>query len=262
MHPREFAIDCAKRAGALMRQNFTIGMKKQWKADNSPVTETDLAVNRMLIAAVQEHFPMHAVLAEEESAPKAGAEFVWVCDPVDGTIPFSHGAPTFTFSLALVHDGRSILGVLYDPMLDRMVVAEQGKGALLNGSPIHVSSLHSRKGVPVAVLWWPGGLLNLAELHAEMLKGGAYLLNFGSVTYAGMLVALGECLAVIFTGREPHDTAALQIIIEEAGGRVTDLFGKQQRYDRQIRGNIMSNGIMHEELVALVRDYSTDIITH
>ena len=259
MHPREFAIDLARKAGALMKQSFTLGMKKQWKADDSPVTETDLAINRMLIEAVQKHFPTHGVLAEEESAPVAGAEDVWVCDPVDGTIAFSHGTPTFVYSLALVHKGQSILGVVYDPILDRMVVAEHGKGAELNGEPIHVSPARSMKSIPIGVGWWMGGIRNLGRLETELVQRGAYAMRLGSITYMGMLVALGEFAGTFFTGPDAHDTAALKVIIEEAGGKVTDLFGNEQRYDKPIRGHIASNGILHDELVALVRDFSTDI---
>ncbi len=238
-----------------MTQSFTLGMKKQWKPDDSPVTETDLAINRMLITAVREHFPTHAVLAEEESAPVAGAEYVWVCDPIDGTIPFSHGSPTFVYSLALVHHGASILGVVYDPILDRMVVAERGKGAYLNAQRLKASTADSLKNTPVGVGWGKNSPYALSGVSNALTNQGAYPMNFGSITYMGMLVAIGEFTATIFGGRRSHDTAALKIIVEEAGGKVTDLSGNEQRYDQNIRGHIASNGTLHKELVDLVKKH-------
>ena len=107
---RDFAVDLAKQAGAVMRANFSPGMKKEWKEDRSPLTVTDTAINRMVIAAVQKTFPEHSVLGEEESTWKEGDEMVWVCDPVDGTIPFSHGIPLSMFALALVRNGPAPQG--------------------------------------------------------------------------------------------------------------------------------------------------------
>jgi len=101
----QFAKDVAKQAGKIMMENFKLGMHKEWKSDNSPVTETDLRINKLLIEGVKKYFPEHSVLGEEESNFVGDRKMVWVCDPLDGTLPFSHGVPIFTFSLALVDDG-------------------------------------------------------------------------------------------------------------------------------------------------------------
>ncbi len=136
----EFATDLARQAGAIIKQNFQLGMKKEWKADGTPLTATDTEINQFVLDAVAREFPDHAVLAEEGSRPIPEAEFTWVCDPIDGTIPFSHGVPTSVFSLALVQSGRPVLGAIIDPFADRLVVAEQGRGVTLNGAAIHVSA--------------------------------------------------------------------------------------------------------------------------
>src|SRR3989344_1795821 len=133
----EFAKGIAREAGALMRQNFTLGMKKEWKDDDTPLTKTDLAINQLVLEAVQKKYPEHSYIGEEGNNIKE-SEYTWVCDPVDGTIPFSHGYPTFAFSLALTKNGESILGVIYDPIMDRLVHAEKGRGAFLNGKRIAV----------------------------------------------------------------------------------------------------------------------------
>ena len=114
-------------------------MDKTIKKDGSPVTKTDLAINKLVIDRVKKYFPSHGVLGEEQSNYVEKADYVWVCDPVDGTIPFSRGMPTCMFSLGLTFKGKPILGVGYDPFIDRLIFAELGKGAFLNGKKIHVS---------------------------------------------------------------------------------------------------------------------------
>ena len=94
----------------------------------------------------------------------------------------------------------------------------------------------------------------MAEVTNEFGRRGCILLSPCSITYMASLVATGDCFATIFPGTNPHDTAAVKILIEEAGGKVTDLFGQDQRYDRPIKGHIASNGLIHDELVAIVKE--------
>ncbi len=254
-NPKEFAIDLAKQAGAIIKANFTLGMKKEWKADNTPLTVTDLTINQMVIDAVQKNFPLHSVLAEEGSAMIEGSEYVWVCDPIDGTIPFSHGIPTCVFSLALTHHGEPILGVVYDPFMDRLFVGEKGGGATLNGNPIHVSPATSLMNAIAGVSYWAvAPFFQYSRLQESLSNQGVKMVNVLSITYMGALVASGELVATVFQGISPHDTAAIKVIVEEAGGKVTDVFGKEQRYDRDISGHIVSNGLLHPKLLELIRD--------
>jgi len=126
-----FAKNLAYKAGKIMRDNFSLGMKKQWKKDGTPLTKTDKIVNELVINEISKKFPAHSILGDERKLMKKSSSFTWVCDLIDGTIPFSHGCPIFTFSLALVKDGKSILGVLfYDVMLDRLFWAGRGTSTL------------------------------------------------------------------------------------------------------------------------------------
>jgi myo-inositol-1(or 4)-monophosphatase len=250
---RGFSIELAKEAGRIIKANFVLGMKKEWKTDNTPLTETDTQVNQLVIDAVKKEFPEHSVLAEEGNNFSEKSEYVWVCDPVDGTIPFSHGIPACVFSLALVQNGESILGVLYDPFLDRMLVAEKGKGALLNSIPTRVSQRGELRGTLIGISWWKNELANFFPLAETLDDKGVLITDISSIGYMEMLVAMGEFGGTIFSGVKPHDTAAGKIIIEEAGGKVTNLFGEEQRYDRDIKGHIASNGILHQELVDLFK---------
>ncbi|OGG60902.1 hypothetical protein A3C86_02775 [Candidatus Kaiserbacteria bacterium RIFCSPHIGHO2_02_FULL_49_16] len=245
----DFAAGLAREAGEIMRQNFALGMKKEWKEDDSPITVTDIRINSLVLEAIQKKYPAHSFVGEEGSRI-IESEYAWVCDPVDGTVPFSHGYPTFVFSLALTKNGESILGVIYDPIMDRLLHAEKGKGAFLNDGRIAVS-----KDVEFSkrMLIETGGYSKLPTLPKVLAAGGCRVFTLYSAVYAGMLVASGELAASIYKSGEPWDGAAVKIVVEEAGGKVTDLEGKEQRYDRATNGFIASNGAIHQKLVDLIR---------
>ncbi|KKS00586.1 MAG: Myo-inositol-monophosphatase [Candidatus Levybacteria bacterium GW2011_GWB1_41_21] len=236
----------ARQAGEVMRKDFSLGMKKEWKKDKTPVTVTDTFVNRMVINAIGKEYPEHSILGEEENSLK-DSEYVWVCDPIDGTIPFSHGFPIFAFSLALVKNGSPVLGVIYDPIVDRLLYAEKNKGTTLNGKPVKVSSASSFSERTII----DGGIesLKLLGMEEEIRKRKVLTTRIYSCVYGGMLVALGEFVAEIYRHVNPWDAAAVKIVVEEAGGKVTDLLGNEQRYDQPINGFIASNGRVHDELV-------------
>ncbi len=254
-HYKQFAINVAKEAGGIMRANFMLGMKREWKADNSLVTETDLAINQLVIDSVRNAFSDHSVLAEEGSSIIEGSKYTWVCDPVDGTIPFSHGIPTFVFSLALVEDGVPVVGVVYDPLLDRLYSAVKEQGAQLNENPIKVSRATDFQKA-IVVLEVPSltpDIQFVCKMWEEIVFRKGKILRLGSAVYSGALVACGEFLGVIFNAPTAHDAAALKILVEEAGGKVTDIVGNDQRYDRPINGAIISNGHVHDQLVEFVK---------
>lgn len=252
---KKFAEDFALKAGQVIRENFGLGMSKQWKKDNTPVTEADLRINSLLIKEVQTRFPGHSIIGEEESSQSGNSEYAWVCDPVDGTIPFSHGIPVSTFSLALTKNGESILGVVLDPFQEHLFSAVKEQGAFLNGQPIHVSNTTNFRG------------LGSYEIFAEMrydtskliehlrLKEKVKLISLASIIYPSVLVAAGELLFTVFPHDTAHDAAAVKVIVEEAGGKVTDLFGNDQRYDRPTKGFIASNGYLHAQLVELAKKF-------
>ncbi len=253
---RQFAEDFAYTAGKIIKENFSLGMAKEWKSDNTPVTVTDKAINSLLIQEIQKKFPEHSILAEEESALLRDAEYVWVCDPIDGTIPFCHGVPTSTFSLALTKHGESILGVVYDPFLDRLFVGEKGKGTTLNNKKVTVSTRNEFKGSAANYEMGGSAGFNIMPLVEHLvMERGVKLFKFNSYIYPSVLIAAGEFVFTIFPSKTAHDAAAVKVIVEEAGGIVTDLHGNDQRYDQPINGLIASNGMMHDELVQLAKKF-------
>lgn len=250
---KDFAVDVAKEAGSVIRSEFRLGMKRSLKSDKSFVTESDIKINSMVIRAVKKEFPNHDIFAEEGSSLGNKSGYTWVCDPIDGTIAFSHGVPTSAFSLALVKDGKPIIGVVYDPFMDRMYSAQTGKGSFLNGERIRVSNERKLKGSIVALSHWNGAQFDLSKLYERLIDSGASVLKLGSIVYGGALVSVGEFSASVHPAKASYDSAALKVIIDEAKGKVTDIFGDNQRYDGKINGAIMSNGLVHAQLVKLVR---------
>jgi myo-inositol-1(or 4)-monophosphatase len=254
---KKFAMDLAKQAGKVMLANFNFGMKKVIKEDGSPVTKTDLAINKMVVERVKKHFPTHGVLGEEQSNLIANSEYTWVCDPVDGTIPFSRGMPTCAFSLALTRNGEPVLGVAFDPFLNRMFFAEKNKGAFFNGKRVHVSGRRGLRDSFIAYHTWKQAKFQMRNLSDDLIfKHDVCIFPIGSVVYDSMLLAAGELDGAIFPHNTAHDVAAVKIIVEEAGGKVTDLYGNEQRYDSEnIKGCAISNGVLHKDLLKVIKKH-------
>ena len=248
-----FAKSLARVSGKMMRDAFGIHTTKVWKDDHSPVTEADISINKFVIKRVREEFPNDGVLGEEISF-EPNRKRIWVCDPIDGTYPFTLGAPLSTFCLALVENGEPVLGVVYDPFLKRMFWSYRGRGAFMNDEQIHVSkakkiqdhyiTLSSRilgHNLPTGVVF------DRVENH------GGKVFNFRSFAFCGSLVAAGTSVAATIGTPKPWDVAAIKLIIEEAGGIVTDLSGKVTNYDDNV-GLVASNGLVHQELLDLINE--------
>ena len=245
-----FAKQTAFKAGEIMLRHFTVGVHAELKSDNTPLTIADTTINAMVISEVETTYPEHSILGEEASVAKS-SDYTWVCDPIDGTIPYSMGIPTNCFSLALVKNGEPIVAVLYDPYMKRMYSAVKGQGAWLNESPIHVNS----KPFDANYIATSGARYGLAK-KGDHLKIGfesnLWMMNFFSLTYESMLVATGQISAVTFTGTGAWDVAAVKLIVEESGGKVTDLNGNEQAYDKPINGAVISNGISHQDAINFI----------
>lgn len=250
----QFALNFARDAGKIIRDNFQLGMDKTWKEDDTPVTVTDETINRNLIEAVKEKFSTYAVLGEEESYTLDNPEMTWVCDPVDGTWPFSSGIPLTTFSLGLVDpEGNSVLGVIYDPFTDRLLHAAKGQGAYMGEQKLSVSTKDTLNQALLDLDVWPDRIqLANRSLREDLLDLGARPLSLCAVIYAAYLVALGEVDGVVFNVEKPEDIAAAKVIIEEAGGKVTDLDGNEQSYLKATNGAVLSNGLIHGKLIEII----------
>lgn len=249
----KFAKDIAYKAGKIMIKYFEDNSEASYKLDQTIVTKADTEINQYLIKKVKETFPTHSVDGEEEQFGKSN--YVWVCDPIDGTAMYARGIPVAVFSLALVIEGVPTIGVVYDPFTDSMYSAIKDKGAYKNDKKISVNNieLNDKKSVSNFDMW-PKADYNLYDSIKELGKK-TYFVGVGSVIRACMCIATGDFNLAIFPGttHKNCDIAAAKVIVEASGGKVTDLFGNEQRYDRDINGAVISNGKVHDEVVTVLK---------
>lgn len=260
----EFAKEIARDAGVVMRRYF-LQPETEWKSDNTPVTKADTEINSMVIERIKNSYPDHSVYGEEEQAMVDGSKYTWVCDPVDGTLPYSLGLPISSFSLALCEDGESIVGVVYDPFMDRLFWATQGGGAFCNDNRLRVNDQSFENSViDVQGFGNPPELPMIVDvsnsIKDKMIARGAKTTQLWSSILPAALVASGHYTASLMNGKTVQDHSAIKVIVKEAGGRVTDFFGDEQRGDRPVNGYIASNGVIHDELVAMIRKEQKDEI--
>lgn len=252
----DFAKDLAKEAGVIINRYFqAVDIGIVWKEDNSPVTLADTTVNSLVIEKIKTEYPDYGVIGEEESY-KPDREWVWIVDPVDGTSPFSLGIPMSTFCLALVHKGDVKVSVVYDPFQDRMFTAQAGQGSFLNGVKLQVSDAGSFKkqyAMTFRSLTKPDHK-GVNKMFDAIQLEGAKVYMFASFSYAGILVAEGRFIMACMQYGSPWDAAAISLIVQEAGGMVTDMNGKPRKYNEWGDGLIISNGKVHQKLVDLI-DY-------
>lgn len=257
MHEKylEFAKDIAYKAGEIMLKYFKGDNGASYKFDQTIVTKADTEINAYLVDKVKQSFPTHSVDGEEEQFGES--TYVWVCDPVDGTAMYARHIPVAVFSLALVANGVSEVGVVYDPFTNNLYSAIRGQGAYKNNKKISVNDikLDDMKSVSNFDMW-PKADYNIYDSIKELGKK-TYFVSIGSVIRACMCVANGDFNLAIFPGttHKNCDIAAAKVIVEEAGGKVTDFFGNEQRYDRDIRGAIISNGIVHSEVLSVLNKF-------
>ena len=251
----DFAKNIAYKAKEIIFKYFNDDKSIDYKNDNTIITIADNEINKYLIEQVKLKFPTHSVDGEEDSFGKSN--YVWVCDPIDGTAMYARNIPTAVFSLALVENGNPILGLIYDPFTDNMYSAIKGQGAYKNDLKINVNNLELDDIKSVAHYdMWPNSEYNIYDVIKELGKK-TYFVSIGSIARASMCVASGDFTLAIFPGTKHKncDIAAVKIIVEEAGGKITDLFGNDQKYDSDINGAIISNRKVHNEVINTIKKH-------
>ena len=248
-----FAKKIAYEAGKIILSYFNQTDIGHYKQDNTIVTKADEEINQFVINEVRTKYPDHGVYGEEDSFGK-DRPTLWVCDPLDGTAAFTRGLPVAVFSLALVVDGQPVMGVVYDPFTDRLYSAIQNEGAFCNDEQIKVNNTRlGERDATIDGSYAPTMPFNPTKAFYELQQTNR-VSAIGSLVHAAIMVADGALIASIASGSRPYDIAAAKIIVEEAGGRVTDLYGETQRYDGEIKGAIISNGLVHEEITNIVKE--------
>ncbi len=231
MHPMlNIAVRAARRAGDIIARSAdqVDQLTVEHKADNDYVSEVDRKAEEEIIYVIRKAYPDHAILAEE-SGQHAGNEYEWIIDPLDGTTNFVHGFPQFAVSIALRHKGRLDQAVVYDPMRQELFTASKGEGAQLNGKRIRVTKRNSLKGALLGTGIPFRDDLPYLDAYLDMLKallpGSAGVRRPGSAALDLAYVAAGRLDGFWEIGLNQWDMAAGVLLIEEAGGLVSDLSG-------------------------------------
>lgn len=241
----------AREAGALALQMSRAPMKQWIKGASSPVSEADIAADDLLKRRLMGAAPNYGWLSEEtvDDAARLSRSLTWVVDPIDGTRAFLAGRDDWCVSVALVAEGRPVAGAIFAPAREEMFVAVRGRGATLNGLPIHAATGRELDGVALA-----GPRKMVDEFGLERL-GASLVPRIGSLALRLAQVSDGR-LAAALAGANSHDwdLAAADLLVHEAGGRMTTLGGTQLRYNQP--------KLMHDVLVAAGADRHAFLVAH
>jgi myo-inositol-1(or 4)-monophosphatase len=259
--PKAAAI--AQEAGARLREFFAAGVETEYKGDVDLVTVADRASEKLIRERLAQAFPEHGIYGEEGTREGMERELRWYVDPLDGTTNFAHGFPQFCVSLGLEQrpagikpeqDGTLLAAVIYDPMREEMFTAERGRGARLNGKTMRVSRVTELAEALVAT-GFPSHKRHLnpnIHFYQEFTLRSHGVRRAGSAALDLAYTACGRFDAFWEFKLNPWDTTAGVLLVEEAGGRVTDFSGNKFRLDS--REVLASNGLIHAELLGFFSD--------
>lgn len=245
----------AVEAGAAVMQKyfqgeFTISNKE---GVNNLVTEADFASEKAIFEVIKNDFPDHFLLSEETGEIVMDSSYKWIIDPIDGTVNFAHGIPLCCVSVAVEQDGQMILGAVYNPFVREFFFAQKGYGATLNDKKISVSQETSVSkaclvtGFPYTYLNEPNGPLNVFD---KLIRSGVPVRRLGSAAIDLCWVAAGRFDGFYEHKLQAWDSAAGFLIVEEAGGKVSDFTGK--RYSPYQPHIVATNGKIHDELLSVI----------
>jgi len=245
----ETAIDLCRAAGDILNYYADRDKLVEFKGHANLVTIADKKSEELIIGGILSRYPSHSILAEESGATQSGAAVKWIIDPLDGTTNFAHGYPFYSVSIAVEEKGEIVCGAVYDPVREEMFSAARGAGAYRNGERLKVSNV-DRLSQALLITGFP---YNFRErLDTVIRQFGKFLVASQAVRRGGS-AALDLCY--VASGRldgfwelylQPWDTAAGHVILEEAGGRVTDFKGGPfSIYNKE---TLASNGLLHDEM--------------
>ena len=251
-----FTTEIAREAGHLLVQRLGVA-KVTTKGDINLVTEADIAAENLIIERIRSYYPQHGILAEEsgEAILVSGkrSEWKWIIDPLDGTTNYAHGYPCFAVSIGLEHAGELVIGVVYDPMRDEMCAAERGQGATLNDRRICVSSVEELNGAMLCT-GFPYNVRERPDFARDFTKftmEAQAVRRDGSAALDLAYVACGRFDGFWEDGLSPWDVAAGAVLIQEAGGKVTNFRDEPlDIYNEQV---LASNGLIHETMMRVLK---------
>lgn len=254
---KETLINATESAGRVLQHYFASKNLKISNKEgiNNLVTEADHASEKAIIDTIREQFPDHFILSEEAGEMASGSDYKWIIDPIDGTVNYAHGIPLCCVSIGLEHAGKMIMGAVFNPFLKEFYFAEQGGGATLNGELIQVSGETDFNkaclvtGFPYTYLDVDNGPL---EVFSRLIRKGVPVRRLGSAAMDLCWVAAGRFDGFYEHKLQAWDSAAGFLIVEEAGGKVTDFKGTYYSpYQPHI---VATNGKIHKEMLSEIND--------
>ena len=252
------AEQIARDAGALLREFYARGVETEYKGDVDLVTEADRASEKLIVSRLKASFPEHGIVGEEGTRDRMDREYRWYVDPLDGTTNFAHGFPVFCVSLGLERrrnksdaDGELVAGVIYDPLRDEMFTAARGQGANLNGRRMRVSPT-PRLSESLVATGFPSHKRHAnpnIHFYQQFTLRSHGVRRAGSAALDLAYVACGRIDAYWELNLNPWDTSAGVLLVQEAGGTVTDFAGGPFQLDS--REVLATNGLVREEMIEL-----------
>ncbi len=252
---KEYAVELAKRAGTVLLQGFKslAFIKNESKDPRQLVTKFDLESDKIIIGGIKRKYPHHNIHSEEAGFINKGSYYTWIVDPLDGTGNFTKKNPFFSISIAIQYKKEIILGVVYAPALGELYSGEKGQGTFLNNNSISVSTTHEVNRS--SIVSCEGSDKNITR-YTILFRGIRPIVldmrKLGSAAIESAWVACGRAEAYIVTKINPWDIAAGVILVEEAGGKVTDFKGRSWNFNRS--DLIFSNGKIHEKLLVKINE--------
>jgi myo-inositol-1(or 4)-monophosphatase len=245
------AAEAVLKAGAIQKARYGQQIEIRHKGEINVVTDVDRACEDEILATLRARFPSHDIVTEETALARTGSRHVWFTDPLDGTTNFAHGYPMFCSSVALAIDGEVVAGAVYDPLREELFTAERGGGAHANGRRLSVSSCSTLLQA-LLVTGFPYDIRTTAETnlpqYAALSIRSQAVRRLGSAVLDLCYVACGRLDGFWELSLGPWDMAAGGLIVQEAGGRVTNVCGGPWRLEGP--GVLASNGRVHDAMLS------------
>ncbi len=248
----ERAVEIAREAGALVKGYYERRISYESKGEFDLVTEADRASEKLIVDRLRASFPEHNIVAEEGGGHKSASPYTWFVDPLDGTTNFAHGMPIFNVTMALARDGEVLLGLVLDPLRPELFTAERGAGAFLNGARSRVSKT-ARVADSLSSTGFPSRKrhhnVNI-HFYYQLAMASHGTRRTGSAAIDLAYVSAGRLDFFWEFGLKPWDMAAGTLLVEEAGGRVSDMRGGSGNllYSETL---LADNGSLHEEVLGM-----------
>lgn len=248
----ETAEEIAREAGAMLLEMFEGGVGFELKGEFDLVTKADRASEKLIVERLSARFPEHGIVAEEGGGHRSNSEYRWYVDPVDGTTNFAHGYPVWNVTLALEKGEEMIAGVIFDPTRNEMFRAGRGTGAYLNDRQMQVSAARRLEDSLVSTGFPTGNRAKNPNIHFyhQLAMSTHGVRRGGSAALDLAYVACGRLEAFWEFGLKPWDLAAGRLLVEEAGGAVSDMLGAPHSIGHSAH-LLTDNGAIHDEMLEL-----------